>query len=144
MQAILANLLDQHCPTKTVKLRPQVDKPFITAELKKIDRQRKREYKKHGKSEKYHSVNKLFETKYKKASTEYLNKMMLDLEESNPSKANKILKRLGAQPGDLPDEGNFVLPLHEELGLTAKESADRIAEKFVEIGQEFLAITNVI
>ena len=141
LQTILARLLDQHCPTKTVKLRPQVDKPFITAELKKLDRQRKREYKKHGKSEKYHSVNKLFETKYKKASTEYLNKMMLDLEESNPSKANKILKRLGAQPGDLPDEGNFVLPLHEELGLTAKESADRIAEKFAEISQEFPAIT---
>ena len=141
MQAILANLLDQHCPTKTVKLRPQVDKPFITAELKTLDRQRKREYKKHGKSAKYHSVSNLFDTKYKNASTDYLRKMMLDLEGSNPAKANKILKRLGAQPGDLPDEGNFALPLHEELGLNAEESADRIAEKFSKISQEYPAIT---
>ena len=65
---------------------------------------------------------------------------MLDLEGSNPAKANKILKRLGAQPGDLPDEGNFALPLHEELGLNAEESADRIAEKFSKISQEYPAI----
>ena len=67
--------------------------------------------------------------------------MMLDLEDSNPAKANKILKRLGAQPGDVPDEGNFTLPVHEELGLTAEEAADRIAEKFAEISQEFPPIT---
>ena len=109
--------------------------------MKNIDRKRKREYRKHGKSAKYHSLRNLFDTKYKNASTDYLNKMMLDLEDSNPAKANKIPKRLGAQPGDVPDEGNFALPVHEELGLTAEEAADRIAEKFAEISQEFPPIT---
>ena len=73
----------------------------------------------------------------KKASKDYLDKMMLELEDANPSKANKMLKRLGAQPGDSSDDGWFTLPEHEELGLTAAQSADRIAQRFAEIGQEF-------
>ena len=73
----------------------------------------------------------------KKASKDYLDKMMLELEDANPSKANKMLKRLGAQPGDSSDDGWFTLPEHEELGLTAAQSADRIAQRFAEISQEF-------
>ena len=44
-QNILTQLLDNACPVKTVKLRIQ-DKPYITKELKKIHRQRTREYRK--------------------------------------------------------------------------------------------------
>lgn len=145
LQLILTSLLDLHCPTKTVKLRPQIDKPFMTVELKKLDRQRKREYKKHGKSEKYRSLTSLYNTKFKRASADYLEKIMLEFEDSNPGKANKLLKRLGAQPGDVPDESNFTLPKHQELGLCAEESADRIAQKFADISQEFppIKITNL-
>ena len=123
MQNVLTSHLDLHCPTKTVKLRPQIDKPFMTEDLKRLDRQRKREYKKHGKSQKYHSLSSIFDTKYKRASTDYLEKIMLEFEETNPAKANKLLKRLGAQPGDFPDECNFTLPGHDELGLSSKESS---------------------
>ena len=145
LQLILTSLLDLHCPTKTVKLRPQIDKPFMTVELKKLDRQRKREYKKHGKSQKYGSLTSLYDTKFKRASADYLEKIMLEFEDSNPGKANKLLKRLGAQPGDVPDECNFTLPKHQELGLCAEESADRIAQKFADISQEFppIKITNL-
>ena len=51
-QKILLHNLNLHLPTKTVHFRPQ-DKPFITKELKKIDRKRKREYRAHGKSSKF-------------------------------------------------------------------------------------------
>ena len=135
MQNILSSLLSSHCPTKTVKLRPQVDKPFITYELKTLDRQRKREYRKHRKSPRYCYLNNQFNTKYRKASKDYLDKMMLELEESNPAKANKIIKRLGAQPGETLDEGNFSLPDHRSL--TAEQSANKIAQKFAEISQEY-------
>ena len=137
LQLILTNLLDEHCPTKTVRIRPQIDKPFITKELKALDRQRKREYKKHRKSVKYANLNSQFVTKYKRASKDYLDKMMLELEDANPAKANKMLKRLGAQPGDSTDEGNFSLPEHEKLGLTAAQSADKIAQNFADISQEY-------
>ena len=145
MQHVLTSLLDLHCPTKTVKLRPQVDKPFITEELKRLDRQRKREYKKHQKSQKYQDLCSLFDKKYKRASKDYLEKIMLEFEETNPAKASKLLKRLGAQPGEVPDESNFTLPGHEEPGLSSEESADRIAQKFADISQEFppIKITNL-
>ena len=135
MQNILSSLLRSHCPTKTVKLRPQVDKPFITNELKTLDRQRKREYRKHRKSPRYCYLNNMFNTKYRKASKDYLDKMMLELEESNPAKANNLIKRLGAQPGETLDEGNFSLPDHQSL--TAEQSANKIAQKFAEISQEY-------
>ena len=41
------------------------DKPFITVELKRIDRRRRREYLKRGKSDKYWNLKKLFDQKYK-------------------------------------------------------------------------------
>ena len=44
LQGILNNLLEKSLPTKTVKLGPN-DHPFMTKELKALDRQRKREYR---------------------------------------------------------------------------------------------------
>ena len=109
--------------------------PFFTKELKTLDRQRKREYRKHGKSERYCSLNDVYKAKYSKASKDYLKNIMKELEESNPAQANKILKRLGAQPGESEEESNFSLPSHQNL--TPKQSADKIAQKFAEISQEF-------
>ena len=131
MQNILSSLLRSHCPTKTVKLRPQVDKPFITNELKTLDRQRKREYRKHGKSSRYCSLNDIYKAKYSKASKDYLENIMKELEESNPGQANKILKRLGAQPGESEEENNFSLPSHQDL--TPKQSANKIEQKLKEL-----------
>ena len=70
-QRILLQHLNLHLPTKTVRFRPQ-DKPFITKELKIIDRKRKREYRKHGKSQKYLNLDSLFEKKYRKAAGHFL------------------------------------------------------------------------
>ena len=38
--------MDAIFPLKTVKINPVIDKPFFTAELKKLNRQLKREYRK--------------------------------------------------------------------------------------------------
>ena len=51
-QEMVSNQLDKHFPTKSVRTTQQ-DKPFITFELKKLDKIKKREYRRHGKSEKY-------------------------------------------------------------------------------------------
>ena len=55
--------LNLFCPEKEMKLGSQ-DKPFITAELKRISRQKNREYNKRGKTEKYKQLDNLFQTKY--------------------------------------------------------------------------------
>ena len=61
-QAPTLSALDAYGRAKTVRIGSQ-DKPWMNAELKKIHRQRNREYCKRGKSLKYKSLNKLFETK---------------------------------------------------------------------------------
>ena len=136
-QTLLSTKLDECCPSKSVKIGSQ-DKPWINADLKKIHRQRNREYCKNGKSLKYQTLNKEFETKYKKAAGKYLNKNVCDLIESNPSKAYSTLKKLGAQPGDCTDESNtFSLPDHEKLGLSPEQSAELIADHFANISSMY-------
>ena len=136
LQSVITDMLDQTCPLKTVKLRTE-DKPYITKELKVLDRRCKREYRRHGRSPSYLQTKSLYERKMKGAAQDFLDKSVRALKESAPGKAYRILKRLGAQPGDKLDTGIFEIPEHISLGLTAAQSADRIAQKFSEISQEF-------
>ena len=106
--------------------------------MKNLDRKIKREYKKHFKSEKYLRLKKCYDAKYKKAAENYLNKNIRSLKEDDPGKAYQSLKKLGAQPGDCSsDEGSFTLISHMEENLPKEESAERIAQHFAKISQEF-------
>ena len=135
-EKMLQENLDLHCPMKTVKLGSQ-EKPWINAELKKLHRLKSREYIKKGQSEKYKSLLKEFQSKYKAAALKYINKNTEALKETNPGQAYRILKRLGAQPGDCTDSNAFTLPSHSEENLTTEESAERIADYFSAISREF-------
>ena len=59
------------------------------------------------------------------------------LMQTNPGQAYCILKKMGAQPGDCIDSNTFTLPAHESENLTNLQSAERIAQHFAEISQEF-------
>ena len=61
--------LDFFCPEKEIKLSSQ-DKPFITAELKMINRKKSREYIKRGKTLKYKELAAKFDALYKDRSKE--------------------------------------------------------------------------
>ena len=135
-QEILSSVLDRTCPTKSVKLRVQ-DKPYITKELKSIHRQRTREYKKWGKSQKYINLTQQFETKLLKSSSQFVRKNVDSILQAKPGQAYKALKRMGAQPGDNPEDRSFLLPEYVRLGLSAEDSADRLAQSFADISQEF-------
>ena len=56
---------------------------------------------------------------------------------AKPGQAYRMLKRLGAKPGENPDDGVFILPEHASLGLSAAENADRLAQTFADISQEY-------
>ena len=88
--------MDAIFPTKTVRLSNK-DKKWIDSDLKKLDRLKKREYSKKGKTAKYYyDLSETFEMKYKKAAEDYLNKNVRDLKEADPGKAYATLKRMGA------------------------------------------------
>ena len=128
--------LNKFCPEKEVKISSP-DKLLITSELKKLKRQKSREYIKRGKSEKYKALSKLFQTKYKAEAEKYLNKNLDALRESNPGQAYSILKKMGAQPGDCVDGNTFTLPSHENENLSDEEAAEKIADHFATISQEY-------
>ena len=114
--------------------------PFITSDLKNLDRQVKREYLKHLKSLKYLRLKAKYDEKFKIAAVDYLQKSVRSLMEDDPATAYRCLKRLAAQPGDHPDEGTFTLVSHEEDSLTPEQSLERISQHFANISQEFLPL----
>ena len=62
--------LDKFLPVKTLKLR-QDDQPWVSKEIKELDRKCKREYSKHKKSAKWKSMNEEFRRKCEKAKHDY-------------------------------------------------------------------------
>ena len=126
--------LDKFFPKKITKIGIG-DKPYMTSELKTLKRRRMKEYRANGKSEKYEKLRLEFKSKLKKAASEFLKKNINSLKESNPGKAYNILKKMGAQPGECDDKSNFSLPTHENL--TPTESAEKIANFFSKISQEY-------
>ena len=136
-ERLVQTKLDDFCPVKEMKISSQ-DKPFITADMKKLHRQRSREYIRHGKSEKYEELAQKFKILYKKEAKKYLDKNVLDLKIANPGKAYGILKRLGAQPGDCEDLNGVTLQSHVDGHLTEEQSAEKIADHFAAISQEFI------
>ena len=135
-ESIIQEKLNQFCPEKTVRISSQ-DKPWITSELKKIDRLKNREYTKKGKTLKYKELAKKFKNKYNIEASKYLRKNMDELMESRPGQAYSILKKMGSQPGDCIDSNTFTLPGHESDNLSEEQSAERIADYFAQISQEF-------
>ena len=132
---ILHSTMNQHLPIKTLKLRTS-DKPFVTPELKVLDRLRKREYTKHGKSEKFLYLKDKFDTLYKKAAKDYLSKNVDHLLKSKPGRAHRTLKLLGARPGDDTDSSTFSIPEIRDKELTDDKAANYIGDYFAKILQE--------
>ena len=134
---LVQSKMDAIFPQKSVKLSPNYDKPFMTSDLKKLDRKVKREYRKHSKSAKYLRLKEIYDRKYQQAATSYLEKSVWSLKNDDPGKAYKNLKKLGAQPGDFQDEGTFTLQSHQDENLSIAESTERIAQHFASISQQY-------
>ena len=128
--ALVNRKLDEFCPVKVSKFS-NMDKPFITPHLKSLRRQRVREYRKNGKSVKYHSLAAKFKEGFKTEAKKYLDKNVSELKESKPGRAFSVLKRLGSQLGECIDEVNtFTLPSYDEKNFSNQKSAEAIAEHF--------------
>ena len=134
-QIKMADLIDTHFPVKTITVT-DADQPWITNDLKTLKRARIREYCRHGKSTKYFDLKKLFNVKQNVAVKHYTDKIINDVKTGTKTSGYKALRKLGVRKGDTKDE-LFVLPNHSEQNLTEEEVAERIADYFSSISQEF-------
>ena len=137
LENIFNSKLERFLPQKTVRINQNIDKPYITLELKKLDRKLKREYRKHRQSDKYLSLKKLYDEKLKKAAQAHLDKNVRSLKEDAPGKAYQTLKKMAAQPGDGLEDNTFQLSNHIEDNLTPQQSIESKAQHFAQISQEY-------
>ena len=95
MERILNQQVAITFPTKSVRVSSQ-DLPYITGDIKKLDRYIKKEYKSKGKSDKYLKLKQVYNNKMKKAASDHLNKYVTDMMGEAPGKAYRALKKMGA------------------------------------------------
>ena len=135
-EKLVQGKVEELFPERKVRMTGK-DKPFITAEIKTLNRRKMKEFRKHGKSARYLKITKDFQVKYKSAASNYLKKCVSDLKREQPGKAAATLKRMGAQPGDCQDGGSFTLLNHIKENLTVEEQIERFSDFFVAVSQEF-------
>ena len=140
MELILNQQVDSIFPTKTVCVSSQ-DLPYITGDIKNLDKYVKKEFKSKGKSDKYLKLKKIYDIKMKKAASDQLTisqtKYVTDMMGEAPCMAYRALRKMGARPGDCKDSGSFTLTNHQDDNLTPKQSVDKMAEYFSAISQEY-------
>ena len=134
-QSKISEIIDQYFPEKNITLSEN-DQPWITNDLKKLKRLRQREYCRHGKSKKYFDLKKKFVDKQLEAVKHYTDKITNEVLEGHRTSPYKALRKLGVRTGDCKNE-LFQLPDHVADKLSEEESAERIANFFSAISQEF-------
>ena len=119
-------------PTKTLKVCEE-DRPWISADIKKLDRKIKREFLKHKKSETWKNLKIEFEEKCSIEKQKYHQNMVADLKTSNPGQWYSKIKRMSGK-----SESSHSNNLVDELaGLTDQEQAECIADHYSSISNQY-------
>ena len=132
LQEILLHQFYEFFPEKTHRVSSD-DQPWITHKLKLLDRQRKREYHKHRKSEKWHRLNKFFKTNVKCAKNNFYKKVLGELMNKHTSKWYTSLKKMTAHDQQKSDK--VIIP--DINHLSDLEQANILADHFSEIPNQY-------
>ena len=130
-----SSLIENIFPEKTVTIS-EWDKPYMTEELKLLRRKRQRTYRKGGRSAKYLDLKHKFDQKLKVEAEKYRQKIISEVQEGKRSNSYAALRKLETG-NNVGKKSNFTLPSHAEEELTPAQSAERLAEYFSLISQEF-------
>ena len=90
---MLLEKFEMFFPKKNRKIRFD-DAPWMTQKLKKLDRKRKRIYRKERRSEKWKLLDKNFKKEVKSSKENFYTNMIADLRTKNPSQWYSSLKRI--------------------------------------------------
>ena len=137
-QTYTKSLVNEIFPQKTVSISEK-DLPYLTEELKLLRRQRQRIYRKVGRAPKYIEVKTKFDLKLRQAAQKYNEKIKAEVLEGKRTSCYSALRKLGGG-GKNTGHASFTLPSHIEDDLSPQECADRFADYFSKISQEFQPI----
>ena len=108
------------------------DQPWISEKLKKLDRQRKREYNKNKKSLKWEKLNEAFLELCRYEKEKYYTNIVEDLKTSNISQWYSKVKRMSGLKENSPD-----YLVDELVGLSDQSQAEIIASHYAAISEEY-------
>ena len=119
-------------PEKTVSFTSD-DHPWTTSEIKDIARRKKREFFKRRKSVNWRQLNEILEKKCETAKLNYYTNIVSDLKSSNPGQWYSKLKRMSSHEQTKGENIN----VEEIMHLSAKDQANKIAENFSKVSNEY-------
>ena len=131
-QNILMEKLEEIFPEKSRKINSD-DQPWVTFKLKKLDRKRKRIFRKERRSENWKILEKSFKKEMKSAKSNFYKKTVADLKLKKPGQWYSSLKRITSYDQQKHDQ-----PLVDEINhLPDEQQAEIIAAKFASIQNEY-------
>ena len=132
---VLRHLLDLYFPEKLTKMS-NLDKDWMTPELKQVHRSMQREFFKHRKSNKYKSLKRRYRKLKRKSIKNRLTNFVTELKETAPGKWFSMAKKIGAV--DIKDSDEVLVDSLKNL--SNQEAANVIAEHFAAVSNEYLPI----
>ena len=130
-QGIVTENFQRCFPIKSLKICED-DQPWISEKLKKLDRQRKREYYKNKKSLKWEKLNDAFLELCRYEKEKYYTNIVEDLKTSNISQWYSKVKRMSGLKENSPD-----YLVDELVGLSDQSQAEIIASHYAAISEEY-------
>ena len=113
----------------------QTTLPYFTEQLRTLKRIRLRAYTRHGKrSAEYINAKEAFEAKLVLEATKYREKVTQEVCDGVRGSAYSAICKLGDRPGE-NGRPEFSLPAYVQQQLTAKQSAEKLADHFSSISQ---------
>ena len=125
LQSTCMDALDKYLPTKTVVFTSD-DTPWVTPQIKTQIRRRKREYSKHRRSKKWHTLDEKVKQKIESAKSKYYSNMVEDIKNSNEKQWYSKLKRISSYDQHLVDP----IQVSSICEYTKEEQAELIADSF--------------
>ena len=134
-QKILVSKMDEIFPQKVRKIQSD-DQPWISFRLKKLDRKRKRCYRKERRSDKWRLLDKIFKKEVKSAKSQFYKQTVAELKLKKPGQWYSCLKKITSFDQQKSEQQN----VDEISHLPDQTQAELIAEKFASIQNEYEAI----
>jgi hypothetical protein len=129
---IIVGICDKYFPEKTITIS-NLDKKWITPELKTLSRNIKREFFRKRKSSKWKKLKIEFKKKKRKAIQTFHYNFVNDLKGVDPGKFYKMCKRIGA----VDDINDGDLHIDSLEGLTDDECAEAVGQHMAAISNEY-------
>ena len=139
MSTNTGEILNTFCPEKVCVSRPN-EKPWVNESMKILKRKFQREYERKGKTLKYSDLKHSYDAKLANERRKYHLKIQNDVRNGDRNSSYAALRKLGVRPGEA-SLNTFTLPGHADQNLTARQSAEIIADHFAAISQDYEQIS---